>query len=145
MKIKHRSSHQSCSFKTGVLRNFAKFTGKHLRQSLFLNKFAGLRPTTLLKKRLWHRNVPAKFVKLLRAPLSQKIFGRLLLKTQHTITERGDRNTEKWRTHIKTIISFIGESEDVMRRKQLAIVSMEKLGKILIKGDRISEKKRLKL
>ena len=84
-------------------------------------------------------------MKLLRAPLSQKIFGRLLLKTQHTITERGDRNTEKWRTHIKTIISFIGESEDVMRRKQLAIVSMEKLGKILIKGDRISEKKRLKL
>ena len=84
-------------------------------------------------------------MKLLRAPLSQKIFGRLLLKTQHTITERGYRNTEKWRTHIKTIISFIGESEDVMRWKQLAIVSMEKLGKILIKGDRISEKKRLKL
>ena len=26
-----------------VLRNFAKFTGKHLCQSLFLNKFAGLR------------------------------------------------------------------------------------------------------
>ena len=28
----------------GVLRNFAKFTGKHLCQSLFLNKVAGLRP-----------------------------------------------------------------------------------------------------
>ena len=25
----------SCSVKTGVLRNFAKFTGKHMRQSLF--------------------------------------------------------------------------------------------------------------
>ena len=25
----------------GVLKNFAKFTGKHLRQSLFLNKVAG--------------------------------------------------------------------------------------------------------
>ena len=28
----------------GVLRNFTKFTGKHLRQSLFFNKVAGLRP-----------------------------------------------------------------------------------------------------
>ena len=28
--------------KNGVLRNFAKFTGKHLCQSLFLNKVAGL-------------------------------------------------------------------------------------------------------
>ena len=32
-----RSSHQRCSIKTGVLRNFAKFTGKHLCQRLFLN------------------------------------------------------------------------------------------------------------
>ena len=48
----YRSSHQSCSMKKGVLKNFAKFTGKHLCQSLFFNKVAGLRPTTLLKKRL---------------------------------------------------------------------------------------------
>ena len=31
-------------YKNDVLRNFAKFTGKHLRQSLFFNKVAGLRP-----------------------------------------------------------------------------------------------------
>ena len=35
------SSHQRCSVKQGVLRNFAKFTGKHLRQNLFFNKVAG--------------------------------------------------------------------------------------------------------
>ena len=40
---------------SGVLRNFAKFTGKHLWQSVFFNKVAGL-TTTLLKKRLWHRH-----------------------------------------------------------------------------------------
>ena len=34
---------ERCSVEKGVLRNFAKFTGKHLRQSLFLNKVAGLR------------------------------------------------------------------------------------------------------
>ena len=29
-----RSSHRRCSAREGVFRNFAKFTGKHLRQSL---------------------------------------------------------------------------------------------------------------
>ena len=36
-----KSSHQRCSVEKGVLRNFAKFTGKHLCQSLFFNKVAG--------------------------------------------------------------------------------------------------------
>ena len=39
-------------YKKVVLRNFAKFTGKRLCQSLFFNKVAGLRLATLLKKRL---------------------------------------------------------------------------------------------
>ena len=33
-----RSSHRKCSIRKGVLRNWAKFTGKHLRQGLFFNK-----------------------------------------------------------------------------------------------------------
>ena len=39
---------QSLFCKKGVLKNFAKFTGKHLYHSLFFNKVAGLR--LLLKK-----------------------------------------------------------------------------------------------
>ena len=39
-----RSSHQRFPTKKGVLRNFAKFTGKHLCQCLFFNKVAGLSP-----------------------------------------------------------------------------------------------------
>ena len=38
----YRSSHRRCSVRKIVLRNFAKFTGKHLCQSLFFNKVAGL-------------------------------------------------------------------------------------------------------
>ena len=38
-----RSSHRGCSVRKGVLKNFAKFSGKHLCQSLFFNKVAGLR------------------------------------------------------------------------------------------------------
>ena len=38
--------------KKGVLRNFAKSTGKHICQGLFFNKVAGLRPATLVEKEL---------------------------------------------------------------------------------------------
>ena len=55
VKIVSRSNHHRCSIKIGVLKNFAKFSGKQLSQSLFFNKVAGLGSTTLLKNRLWHR------------------------------------------------------------------------------------------
>ena len=51
--------------KKGVLKIFAKFTGKHLKLSLFLIK---LQPATLLKNRLWHRCFPVNFKKFLRTP-----------------------------------------------------------------------------
>ena len=67
-----RSSYRRCFVKKGVLRNFAKLTGKHLCQSLFFNKVADLygeiyvfspnaekcRSVTLLKKSLWYRRFP---------------------------------------------------------------------------------------
>ena len=34
----------------GVVKNFAKFTGKQLCRSLFFNEVAGLKPATLLEK-----------------------------------------------------------------------------------------------
>ena len=37
-----RSSRSEVFCKKGVLKNFTKFTGKHLCQSLFFNKVAGL-------------------------------------------------------------------------------------------------------
>ena len=80
--INNRTSHQRCSMKKSVLRIFAKFTGKHLCQSLFFNKVAGLRPAIFLKKRLWHRCFPVNFAKFLRTPFLQNSSGRLLLK-QH--------------------------------------------------------------
>ena len=52
------SSHQSCSIKKGVLRNFAKFTGKHLWQSLFFNKVAGAACNFIKKE----TNLPKNFL-----------------------------------------------------------------------------------
>ena len=50
----------------GALINRTKFTGKHLCQGLFFNKFAGLGAATLLKKKLWHFCFPLNFAKFLR-------------------------------------------------------------------------------
>ena len=67
-----RSSHQRCSLKKGVLRNFAKLTGKDLYQHLFFNKVAGLSPETLSKKKLWC--FPVNFAKFLRTSFLQYTF-----------------------------------------------------------------------
>ena len=74
-----RSSHQRCSISKDVLRNLTKFIGKHICLSPFFNKVAGLRPSTLLKKMLWHMCFPVNFVKLLRKPFLQNTSRRLLL------------------------------------------------------------------
>ena len=74
-----RSSRQRYPNKKSVLRNFTKFTGKHMCQNLFFNKVAGVRLSTSLKKRLWHRCFPVDFVKFLRTPFLQNTSGRLLL------------------------------------------------------------------
>ena len=79
-----RCSHRSYSVRKGVLRNFAKFTGKHLCQGLFFNKVAGLRSATLLEKRLWHRCFPVNFEKFLRTHILQNTSGRLLLQFRFT-------------------------------------------------------------
>ena len=55
-----RSSRPEVFCKKFVLRNFAKFTEKHLYQSLFFNK------VSFLKKRLQYRCFPVNFVKFLR-------------------------------------------------------------------------------
>ena len=71
---KPRSSHRRCSVRKSILRNFAKFTGKHLCQSFFFNKVAGLRPAILLKTRLWHSCFPVNFARFLRIPFFTEHF-----------------------------------------------------------------------
>ena len=66
-----RSSHWRCSVTKGVLRKFAKFTGKTCARVSFLINF--------IKKSLWHRCFPVNFAKFLRTPFLQNTSGRLLL------------------------------------------------------------------
>ena len=76
----YRSSLPEVFCKKGDLRNLAKFTGKHLCQSLFFNKVAGLRPATLLKKRLWRRYFPVNFVEFLKTLFSKNNSGGCISK-----------------------------------------------------------------
>ena len=66
--------------KIGVLRSFAKFTGKHRCQSLFFIKVANLRPGNFFKKRLWQRRFPPNFSKFLRTSFIIEHVWWLLLK-----------------------------------------------------------------
>ena len=74
-----KNRHRKCSVRKGVLWDFAKFTVKHLCQSLLFNKAAGRRPVTLLEKKLGHRCFPVNFSKFQKTPFLQKAYGRLLL------------------------------------------------------------------
>ena len=74
-----RSSRPGVFCKKAFLRNFTKFTGKHLCQSLLFNKVSCLRPATLLKKRLQHRCFPVNFAKFLRPPFFTEHLRWLLL------------------------------------------------------------------
>ena len=51
-----------------------------LSQSFFFNKVSGLRPATLLKKRIWHMCFPANFAKFLKTPILTEHLRWLLLK-----------------------------------------------------------------
>ena len=61
-----RKQPQEVFYKECVLKNFAKFTGKHLCYSLFVDEVAGWRLS--LNKRLSHRCFPVNFGKFLKAP-----------------------------------------------------------------------------
>ena len=76
---KFKSSCQEVFCEKAVLGNFAKFTGKYLYQSLFFNNIAGLRPVTLLTKRLWRKCFPVNFSKFRRTPFLAEHVQCLLL------------------------------------------------------------------
>ena len=81
-RVMYRSSHWRCSVTKGIFRNFAKFTENHQSQGSFFIKVAGLRSTTLLKKRLWHRCFPVNCAKFLKTPFLTEHLRWLLLYVQ---------------------------------------------------------------
>ena len=77
--ITKRRSRCEVFCKKGVPKNFKKITRKHLCWSLFFNKVAGLRPETLLKKRVQQRCFPVNFVKFFKNTFFKEHLWWLLL------------------------------------------------------------------
>ena len=61
---KHTNKNVQSFYKIVILKNFAKFTRKHLSWRLFLSKFTVLQPATLFNRRFQHRCFPLNFAKL---------------------------------------------------------------------------------
>ena len=73
-KVNHRrSSHQRCAIKKGALKNFTKFKGKHLQQSLFFSK------VQLYLKKALEQVFSCEFCGIFKNTFLQKTSGRLLL------------------------------------------------------------------
>ena len=101
IKISKRYNEQFFN-KTTVLKNFAKFTEKHLRWSLFLNKNVGLQSWNSIKKRLQHRFFPVNIAKFLRTPVLENICERLF---------------ERFPTWASNITRNMGIEEDIFSKQ----------------------------
>ena len=66
VECRMRNSRQEVLCKKPAFRNFAKFMGKRLCQSLFFNKAAGLRSETLIKKETLTQVLSYEFYKISR-------------------------------------------------------------------------------
>ena len=66
------------------------------------------------------------------------------MKTEHTYIERGNNDTELWR-NVKKLGSLLGDREDINRRKQLSIISMNKYVTLWIKKEHLNEHLRIEL
>ena len=81
-----RGSHRRCSVRKGVLRNFAEVTGKHLSQSLFFNKVAGLAWNLIEKETLeqviscdfWEISKNIFFTEHIRMSASVWLYGKIM-------------------------------------------------------------------
>ena len=74
-----RSSHQRWSIKRVFLEILQNWHENNCANVPFFNKVAGLRPTTLLIKRLWQRCFPENLAKFLRTPFLTEHLRWLLL------------------------------------------------------------------
>ena len=75
----NRNSYGRSSTKIAALKNFPKFTGKHLWWSVFFNKVSRFRPAFLFKKSLEQDFFLVNFEKFLRTPFLLDVSWQLFL------------------------------------------------------------------
>ena len=107
-----RSSGPEVVCKKAVLKNFAKFTAKHLYRTLFFNKIAGSKPSTLLQKKSLAHMFSYEFCKSFKStffhrtsPLASSVYSTSIFKVIRDILKRGSQRDGdiyrlKWRNLI---------------------------------------------
>ena len=68
LKLSNISENVQSFYKVSILKDFTKFTRKHLCRSIFFNKFAVLQPVTLFNKRLQCKCCLENFAKITSDP-----------------------------------------------------------------------------
>ena len=111
-----RSSHLEVFCKKEVLRNFAKFAGKYLCQSLFFNKVAGLRP---VKKETLAQVFSCEFCETSKST-SGGCFWRLRFSSKIRVFLEFSSSIDKWGGQLKTtkreIRDFMFENCRVLKK-----------------------------
>ena len=102
IKILERYNEQ-VFYKKAVLKNFAIFTEKHQRWSLFSNKNAGLQSWNFIKTRLQPRFFPANIAKFSRTPVLENICEQLF---------------ERFPTEASNITSNMGIEVDIFSKQK---------------------------
>ena len=65
-------------------------------------------------------------------------------KTERLILQRGDRDTEQWRESLK-LGSYLGDTEDILRRKQLALAAFNKMKRVWLDKQKVTLEKKIDL
>ena len=109
LRTTYRSSRQELFCKNGVLRNSTKIRRKTPVSESHFNKVVGLRPATLLKRRLLHRCFPVNFLKFLRTPFCIEQLWWLLLNQLVCFVFLYDKVTNKIPAKNFTIFQYISK------------------------------------
>ena len=99
-----RGSHLEVFRSKVVPRNFTKLTGKHLRQSLFLNKVAGLRPEAcnFIKKETLAKVFPCEF-----CGISESTFFHITLPVAASEYRRKTASKESHNTATNLLLKYL--------------------------------------
>ena len=124
------SSRPQVFCKKGFPRNFAKFTGKHLCQSLYFNKVRSLRPGTLIKIETLAKVFSCEFCEISKNTFSYRTPPGTASDVKKIRTTYFDKNSAMSFFCLCKRLSYWQSRRQL--RRQLPIVSFNWKGKILI-------------
>ena len=133
-------------YKKGVLKNFAKFTEKHLRQSLFFNKVAGLQFCEVSKNIFFHRASPVcafvncsenyflKLVKFYQKVLGFEVIWHMFFSTKQYLFQTSAISISQFLFSIEMNgVVVIKNTKIAMSNAQVSVVCFERIDVMIMR------------